>query len=53
MDAGSPGLAGYWNFDEGDGQVVNDLSPAGNHGFLGASPEPDEADPLWEAQNAQ
>ena len=53
VDAGSPGLAGYWNFDEGDGQVVSDLSSAGNHGFLGAIPQPDEADPLWEAQNAQ
>ena len=53
VDAGSPGLVGYWNFDESDGQVVNDLSPAGNNGFLGGSPEPDEADPLWEAGVAQ
>jgi len=53
VDAGSPGLAGYWNFDEGEGQTVNDLSPASNDGFLGESPEPDRADPIWEAQDTQ
>jgi hypothetical protein len=40
------GLAGYWNFDEGSGQSVADL--AGDHeGRLGATAEPDEADPVW------
>ena len=43
----SPSLLGYWTFDEGTGQVVADLSPAGNHGFLGESLDPDSADPLW------
>jgi len=41
------GLVGYWNFNEGTGQVVADLSPAGNEGFLGELPDPDSADPLW------
>ena len=43
----APSLLGYWTFDEGTGQVVADLSPAGNHGFLGESLDPDSADPLW------
>ena len=53
VDASSPGLVGYWNFDEGGGQFVTDLSAAGNDGFLGESPEPDSADPLWEAEDAR
>ena len=43
----SPGLAGYWNLNEGLGQGVADLSPAGNDGFLGAVGGPDAADPEW------
>ena len=39
------------NFDEGGGQLVTDLSAAGNDGFLGESPQPDSADPLWEAED--
>lgn len=32
----SPGLVGYWRFDEAAGdQNVTDLSPSGNHGTLG------------------
>ena len=44
VNPGSPGLVGYWDFDEGSGQGVSDLSPVANHGFLGA----DERD-LWTA----
>ncbi|UCG16286.1 MAG: hypothetical protein JSV19_13430 [Phycisphaerales bacterium] len=41
-----PGLVGYWNFDEGAGQVVYDQ--AGSHdGRLGATTDPDSADPAW------
>ncbi len=41
-----PGLVGYWNFDEPAGsQVVFDLTANGNHGYLGATPGPDDADP--------
>ncbi len=49
VDPGDTGLVGYWNFEEGAGQVVADLSPAGNHGFLGddATPAGDSADPQW------
>ena len=53
VDAKSPGLVGYWNFDEGVGQLVTDLSAAGNGGFLGESDQPDSADPLWEVEDAQ
>ena len=41
------GLVGFWTFDEGQDQVVQDLSPAANHGFLGAVSGPDSADPMW------
>jgi len=42
------GLVGYWNFDEGTGQVAYDLSTYGNHGYLGSNPNgSDTADPLW------
>jgi hypothetical protein len=49
VDPGNTGLVGYWNFDEGAGQVVADLSPARNHGFLGdnSMPSGDSADPQW------
>ena len=49
VDPGSPGLVGYWSFDEGSGQVVADLSTAGNNGFLGSRNDPggDDADPTW------
>ncbi len=49
VNPGSPGLVGYWNFEEGTGQAVGDLSPAGNDGFLGADGDPggDGADPTW------
>ena len=47
VDPLSSGLLGYWTFNEGTGQAVADLSPAGNDGFLGELPDPDSADPLW------
>ena len=33
---------------EGTGQVVDDMSLAGNDGFLGETPQVDNADPIWE-----
>jgi hypothetical protein len=33
-----PGLVGYWDFDEGEGQIVYDLSGNGNDGQLGSTP---------------
>ena len=47
VDVQSAGLAGYWDFEEGSGQIVQDLSPAGNHGYLGAIATSDSADPVW------
>ena len=48
IDPLSTGLVGYWAFDEGTGQVVDDMSLAGNDGFLGETPQVDSADPIWE-----
>ncbi len=42
-----PGLIGYWDFDEGEGQIVYDLSGNGNDGQLGSTPNPDVSDPAW------
>jgi hypothetical protein len=47
VDPASPGLVGFWNLDEGQGQDVHDLSPALNDGHLGADPGVDSADPIW------
>ena len=42
-----PGLAGYWRFDEGSGQVVADATGHGNAGGLGTSAGVDPWDPIW------
>jgi len=47
IDFASVGLVGAWSMDEGTGQIVSDASPAGNHGFRGAAPGRDSADPEW------
>ncbi len=39
------GLVGYWNFDEGSGDVVS--SPVGLDGYLGNSQAADSNDPTW------
>lgn len=41
------GLVGYWDFDEGVGQIVYDLSGNGNDGLLGSTPDADASDPAW------
>jgi VWFA-related protein len=41
------GLLGYWNFDEGTGQSIHDLTGNQNHGQLGTSPNADSGDPTW------
>lgn len=48
VDVLSEGLVGYWEFDEGSGQDVVDLSPAQNDGFRGEFNDDDAADPQWE-----
>jgi hypothetical protein len=40
-------LAAYWDFDEGEGQFVYDLSGNNNHGRLGSTPFADNSDPAW------
>jgi len=47
-----PGLIGYWNFDEGQGQVAGDSSGYGNNGILGSTPDIDNSDPSWVASDA-
>jgi uncharacterized protein (TIGR03437 family) len=42
-----PGLIGYWNFDEGSGQQVADLSPSGVTGLLGRNNTAENSDPAW------
>ena len=41
------GLIGYWDFDEGDGQIANDLTGGGNNGRLGSSFQVNASDPDW------
>lgn len=40
------GLAGYWNFDEGEGRIANDLSAENVTGRLGGAGNESEA-PAW------
>jgi len=40
-------LEGWWPMNEGSGQTVRDWSGNNNHGYLGLSPSPDDADPVW------
>ncbi len=47
-----PGLVGYWDFDEGGGQIVYDLSGNDNNGQLGSTPNPDVSDPAWVKSDA-
>jgi hypothetical protein len=42
-----PHLVGYWDFEEGTGQVVHDQSPYGRDGTLGLTASPASDDPLW------
>ena len=46
-----PGLVGYWNFNEGSGQVVHDGSGHGADGMLGQSSAADATDPRWVASS--
>ena len=41
------GMAGYWTFDEGSGQVIADKSANANSGYLGSLQSADNADPTW------
>jgi hypothetical protein len=52
LTGAEPGLVGYWDFDEGLGDVVDDLSPTGHHGQLGHQAGPDDSDPKWVVSSA-
>ena len=41
------GLVGYWNFEDGSGDNVHDLSGHANDGFLGSAHGSDPGDPTW------
>jgi hypothetical protein len=43
------GLAAYWNFNEGSGQTLTDITGHGNNGILGSGSGVDNADPTWVA----
>ena len=45
---GSPGLVGYWKFNEGSGTTVKDYSGNGNHGTFAAISGDTTAYPTWE-----
>ena len=47
VDASTPSLVGFWQFNEGSGQTVSDASTYSNDGYLGSSPTTDSADPNW------
>ncbi len=42
-----PNLVGYWNFDEGTGDLIHDKTSGNNTGRLGASVGADSSDPAW------
>lgn len=46
-----PGPVGYWKFDEGQGQTVNDSSISGNNGTLGANSGTSSDDPTWTTED--
>ncbi|HSI20580.1 MAG TPA: LamG domain-containing protein [Verrucomicrobiae bacterium] len=41
------GLKGWWRFDEGSGQVLQDSSSSANHAYLGATTGSSTDDPTW------
>jgi len=41
------GLVGYWNFDEGTGQIAYDNSDNNNDGTLGGTSSIETSDPVW------
>lgn len=47
------GLRAYWNFNEGSGQVLGDLTSNLNHGRLGLTTGVDNNDPQWVLSDGQ
>jgi len=52
LSGDEPNLVGYWDFDEGQGQIAYDMSGNGNDGQLGSGPDVDNSDPNWVDSNA-
>lgn len=52
LNGNEDGLVGYWNFDEGQGQVFRDLTSYGSNGYLGSTPQEDQYDPRWVLSDA-
>jgi hypothetical protein len=48
LQGNEPGLIGYWRFDEGQGQIVQDMTSNQNHGTLGMDAGIGSDDPSWE-----
>ncbi len=46
-DVEDPCIVGYWDFDDGEGQIATDVSSNGNDGVLGSTEEVDGSDPEW------
>jgi hypothetical protein len=47
LSGSEPGLMGYWNFNEGSGQIAHDKTSTQAHGQLGNSVNGDNYDPEW------
>ena len=48
LDSSENGLIGYWRFEEGEGQVSEDMSVNGNDAQFGTDPDAvDVNDPVW------
>jgi len=47
LSGSEPTLLGYWSFNEGDGQVINDATPFANNGTLGPTIGVEPEDPMW------
>ena len=47
LPGNEPNLVGYWNFDEGTGDVIHDKTSGNNTGRLGDSVGADSSDPAW------
>ena len=54
LSGDEPGLAGYWRFDEGAGQVAHDMTANQNDGSLGLNDDPigETHDPQWVVSTA-
>ena len=52
LTGSEPGLVAYWNFDEGEGQQIHDLTINSCNGFLGSTENIDQYDPMWVESDA-